>query len=106
MQKDAPSERRVAFSSPTDDLAPEFTFSMRLQLLALFATLLTCSTLLAQNTVGTIAYDPALYTEGYTLIYPHNQNRAPAARPRNGGNGEDGFNAGSAGRKRLSARTA
>ena len=49
---------------------------MRLQLLALFATLLTCSTLLAQNTVGTIAYDPALYTEGYTLIYPHNQNRA------------------------------
>lgn len=76
MQKDAPSERRVAFSSPTDDLAPEFTFSMRLQLLALFATLLTCSTLLAQNTVGTIAYDPALYTEGYTLIYPHNQNRA------------------------------
>ncbi|MAC16998.1 MAG: hypothetical protein CMC97_01680, partial [Flavobacteriales bacterium] len=49
---------------------------MRLQLLALFATLVTCSTLLAQNTVGTIAYDPTLYTEGYTLIYPHNQNRA------------------------------
>ena len=24
------------------------------------------------NTVGTIAYDPALYSDGYTLIYPHN----------------------------------
>lgn len=30
----------------------------------------------SQNTVGTIAYDPDLYTEGYTMIYPHNQNRA------------------------------
>ena len=26
--------------------------------------------------MGTIAYDPDLYTEGYTMIYPHNQNRA------------------------------
>ena len=26
--------------------------------------------------MGTIAYDPDLYTDGYTLIYPHNQNRA------------------------------
>ena len=28
------------------------------------------------NTVGTIAYDPALYADGYTLIYPHNQPHA------------------------------
>lgn len=28
------------------------------------------------NTVGTIAYDPDLYAEGYTLIYPHNQPHA------------------------------
>ena len=39
-------------------------------------TLLLSSSLCAQNTVGTIAYDPDLYTEGYTMIYPHNQNRA------------------------------
>ena len=39
-------------------------------------TLLLCTSICAQNTVGTIAYDPALYTEGYTMIYPHNQNRA------------------------------
>lgn len=29
-----------------------------------------------QNTVGTIAYNPDLFTDGYTLIYPHNQHRA------------------------------
>ena len=28
------------------------------------------------NTVGTISYDPDLYAEGYTLIYPHNQPHA------------------------------
>lgn len=28
------------------------------------------------NTVGTIAYDPDLYAEGYTLVYPHNQPHA------------------------------
>ncbi|MGA0434509.1 MAG: aryl-sulfate sulfotransferase [Flavobacteriales bacterium] len=28
------------------------------------------------NTVGTIAYNPELYSEGYTLIYPHNQPHA------------------------------
>ena len=28
------------------------------------------------NTVGTISYDPALYSDGYTLIYPHNQPHA------------------------------
>ena len=42
----------------------------------LLPLLLLCTTALSQNTVGTIAYDPALYTDGYTLIYPHNQNRA------------------------------
>ena len=49
---------------------------MTSRLPALLATLLISSTLLAQNTVGTIAYDPALYTDGYTMIYPHDQNRA------------------------------
>jgi len=38
--------------------------------------LLLSSVAWGQNTVGTIAYDPDLYTEGYTMIYPHNQNRA------------------------------
>lgn len=28
------------------------------------------------NTVGTIQYDPALFADGYTLIYPHNQPHA------------------------------
>ena len=28
------------------------------------------------NTVGTIAYNPDLYAEGFTLIYPHNQPHA------------------------------
>ena len=28
------------------------------------------------NTVGTISYDPDLYADGYTLIYPHNQPHA------------------------------
>lgn len=49
---------------------------MTFRLPAILATLLVSSPLFAQNTVGTIAYDPALYTEGYTMIYPHNQNRA------------------------------
>lgn len=38
--------------------------------------LLLATQVTAQNTVGTIAFDPELYTEGYTMIYPHNQNRA------------------------------
>ena len=42
----------------------------------LFAVLLSTLPLFGQNTVGTIAYNPDLYTDGYTMIYPHNQNRA------------------------------
>ncbi len=42
----------------------------------LLPLLLLSATAFGQNTVGTIAYDPELYTDGYTLIYPHNQNRA------------------------------
>ena len=42
--------------------------NLRHEILAVF--LMTATALLAQNTVGTIAYDPALYTEGYTMIYP------------------------------------
>ena len=49
---------------------------MTLRLTAILATLLCLGTAFAQNTVGTIAYDPDLFTEGYTMIYPHNQNRA------------------------------
>ncbi len=49
---------------------------MKLQAQSLVALLLMAGTLAAQNTVGTIAFDPELYTEGYTMIYPHNQNRA------------------------------
>jgi len=49
---------------------------MTLRLEVLVTALLATSSLFAQNTVGTIAYDPALYTDGYTMIYPHNQNRA------------------------------
>jgi len=49
---------------------------MTLRIQALLAFLLFNTASIAQNTVGTIAYDPDLYTEGYTMIYPHNQNRA------------------------------
>ena len=49
---------------------------MTLRIQALLAFLLFTTASIAQNTVGTIAYDPDLYTEGYTMIYPHNQNRA------------------------------
>ncbi len=49
---------------------------MNLRFKALPAFLLVATTSFAQNTVGTIAYDPDLYTDGYTMIYPHNQNRA------------------------------
>ena len=42
-----------------------------------FLSLLPLAWACAQsNTVGTIAYDPDLYAEGYTLIYPHNQPHA------------------------------
>lgn len=50
--------------------------TMTPRLLSLLLTLLLAVSAHAQNTVGTIAYDPDLYTEGYTMIYPHNQNRA------------------------------
>ena len=39
-----------------------------------FALLLACS-LLAQNTVGLLSYDPDQSQEGYNLIYPHNQEK-------------------------------
>ena len=42
----------------------------------LLPLLFLSTTVLGQNTVGTIAYDADLYTDGYTMIYPHNQNRA------------------------------
>ena len=48
----------------------------------LLPLLLLSSVAWGQNTVGTIAYDPDLYTEGYTMIYPHNQNRAMLALDR------------------------
>ena len=48
---------------------------MRLAFIPLFVGL-SLSTVRGQNTVGTIAYDPELYTDGFTLIYPHNQNKA------------------------------
>lgn len=44
---------------------------------ALLLSLLPLAWASAQsNTVGTISYDPELYAEGYTLIYPHNQPHA------------------------------
>lgn len=49
---------------------------MTARLYTLFVVLLSSLPLFGQNTVGTIAYNPDLYTEGYTMIYPHNQNRA------------------------------
>ena len=49
---------------------------MNMRTLATLALLFSSVLTSAQNTVGTIAYDPDLYTEGYTMIYPHNQNRA------------------------------
>ena len=48
----------------------------RFPVLTVLFTLAAALNVAAQNTVGTIAYDPDLYTEGYTMIYPHNQNRA------------------------------
>ena len=42
----------------------------------LIPLLLLSANVFGQNTVGTLSYDPALYTDGYTMIYPHNQNRA------------------------------
>ena len=48
----------------------------RFTFLTVLLTLSAALNVAAQNTVGTIAYDPDLYTEGYTMIYPHNQNRA------------------------------
>ena len=42
----------------------------------LLPLLFLSTTLLGQNTVGTIAYDADLFVDGYTLTYPHNQNRA------------------------------
>ena len=42
----------------------------------LLPLLFLSTTLLGQNTVGTIAYDADLFADGYTLTYPHNQNRA------------------------------
>lgn len=48
----------------------------RFPVLTVLFTLAAALNVEAQNTVGTIAYDPDLYTEGYTMIYPHNQNRA------------------------------
>lgn len=43
---------------------------------ALLGALLFCLGsfgVLAQNTIGTLAYEPDLASDGYTLIYPHNQ---------------------------------
>ena len=54
---------------------PLFAFTL-IMIRLLLPLLLLSTTLFGQNTVGTIAYDPELYTEGYTMIYPHNQNRA------------------------------
>ena len=50
--------------------------TMTPRILSLLLAILLAGSMHAQNTVGTIAYDPDLYTEGYTMIYPHNQNRA------------------------------
>ncbi len=41
-------------------------------LICFFAFFINCS-LLAQNTLGLVSYDPAKTYEGYNLIYPHNQ---------------------------------
>ncbi|MCH1582987.1 MAG: aryl-sulfate sulfotransferase [Flavobacteriales bacterium] len=49
---------------------------MNFRIASALASLMMAASAFAQNTVGTIAYDPDLYTEGYTMIYPHNQNRA------------------------------
>ena len=39
--------------------------------------ILIAPTLLAQsNTVGTIQFDPSTFSNGYTLVYPHNQPHA------------------------------
>ena len=43
-------------------------------LVGLFAW--NASALSQSNTVGTIAYNPELYSAGYTLVYPHNQPHA------------------------------
>jgi len=51
---------------------------MRILRLPLLVCLLaTAANLQAQsNSVGTIIFEPSLYSEGYTLVYPHNQPHA------------------------------
>lgn len=78
MPRDCPWARPdgFIFAIDTQLCPPIFNTTMTLRLTAILAILLPFGAVPAQNTVGTIAYDPDLYTEGYTMIYPHNQNRA------------------------------
>lgn len=45
------------------------------QILLFSCGILLSISLLAQNTVGTIIYDPTLSQDGYNLFYPHNQSK-------------------------------